>query len=56
MSGLPDCTDCDSRNTLEVTRVDPHTGLRWCVCSCCAQEVLIDATGAVIRRIRPTPH
>lgn len=38
---LPDCTHCDSANSLEVIRADTH-GQKWCVCTVCGKPTVLD--------------
>lgn len=42
-----DCPKCDAAATLEKIRAD-HRGSIWCLCSCCAATVLIDADGRIV--------
>jgi hypothetical protein len=50
---LPDCPRCDACESLELVRSDVR-GLRWCACSCCGKETLLDAEGRVLHPPRQT--
>mgnify|MGYP001576218729 CR=1 FL=1 len=43
---LPDCPHCAAANTLTAVRADVR-GLRWCECSCCGKECLVEPSGEI---------